>query len=103
MAKPRLKPSGKWEIGLRHPSLPNGRKYFTFDTEAEAIAYGQQWKLMKHADIPPPAELTAPTSPGDGVRLLRMNGQYVNKDIVTLGGSDWMVFSMSYGGYAFLK
>ena len=49
MAKPRLKPSGKWEIGLRHPSLPNGRKYFTFDTEAEAIAYGQQWKLMKHA------------------------------------------------------
>lgn len=58
MAKPRLKPSGKWEIGLRHPSLPNGRKYFTFDTEAEAIAYGQQWKLMKHADIPPPAELT---------------------------------------------
>ena len=70
MAKPRLKPSGKWEIGLRHPSLPNGRKYFTFDTEAEAIAYGQQWKLMKHADIPPPAELTAPTSPG--ARHLRL-------------------------------
>ena len=69
MAKPRLKPSGKWEIGLRHPSLPNGRKYFTFETEAEAIAYGQQWKLMKHADIPPPAELTTPTSPGDGVRI----------------------------------
>lgn len=38
-----------------------------------------------------------------GVRLLRMNGQYVNKDIVTLGGNDWMVFSTSYGGYAFLK
>lgn len=76
MAKPRLKPSGKWEIGLRHPSLPNGRKYFTFDTEAEAIAYGQQWKLMKHADIPPPAELTAPTSPGDGVRLARILGAW---------------------------
>lgn len=76
MAKPRLKPSGKWEIGLRHPSLPNGRKYFSFDTEAEAIAYGQQWKLMKHADIPPPAELTAPTSPGDGVRLLRILGEW---------------------------
>jgi hypothetical protein len=30
MAKPRLKPSGKWEIGLRHPSLPGGRQYFTF-------------------------------------------------------------------------
>ncbi|MDD5031015.1 MAG: tyrosine-type recombinase/integrase [Rhodoferax sp.] len=76
MAKPRLKPSGKWEIGLRHPSLPNGRKYFTFDTEAEAIAYGQQWKLMKHADIPPPAELTTPTSPGEGVRLLRILGEW---------------------------
>jgi len=76
MAKPRLKQSGKWEIGLRHPSLPNGRKYFTFDTEAEAIAYGQQWKLMKHADIPPPAELTTPTSPGDGVRLVRILGAW---------------------------
>ena len=76
MAKPRLKPSGKWEIGLRHPSLPNGRKYFTFDTEAEAIGYGQQWKLMKHADIAPPAELTTPTSPGEGVRLLRILGEW---------------------------
>lgn len=56
--------------------LPNGRKYFTFDTEAEAIAYGQQWKLMKHADIPPPAELTTPTSPGDGVRLSRILGEW---------------------------
>lgn len=76
MAKPRLKPSGKWEIGLRHPSLPGGRKYFTFDTEPEAIAYGQQWKLMKHADIPPPAELTSPTSRGDGVRLSRILGEW---------------------------
>jgi hypothetical protein len=41
-----------------------------------------------------------------GVRLLRMNGQYVNKDIVTLGGNDWMVFTISSsnpGGYAFMK
>ncbi|AIJ46905.1 hypothetical protein O987_13950 [Comamonas testosteroni TK102] len=76
MAKPRLKPSGKWEIGLRHPSLPKGRKYFVFDTEVEAIAYAQQWKLMKHADIPPPAELTTPTSPGDGVRLARILGEW---------------------------
>jgi hypothetical protein len=38
-----------------------------------------------------------------GARLLRMNGQYVNKDVVTLGGNDWMVFTMSYGGYGFLK
>ncbi len=28
MAKARQKPSGKWEIGLRHPDLPGGRKYF---------------------------------------------------------------------------
>lgn len=76
MAKPRLKPSGKWEIALRHPALPKGRKYFVFDTEVEAIAYAQQWKLMKHADIPPPAELTAPTSPGDGVRLSRILGAW---------------------------
>jgi hypothetical protein len=38
-----------------------------------------------------------------GLRLLKMAGQYVNKDVVTLGGSDWMVFNISYGGYAFLK
>ena len=36
-------------------------------------------------------------------RLLRMNGQYANKDIVTLGSDEWMVFSTSYGGYAFKK
>jgi len=42
-----------------------------------------------------------------GVRLLHMNGQYVDKDIITLGGNDWMVFSIIYYGYnygyAFLK
>ena len=36
-------------------------------------------------------------------RLLRMNGQYANKDVVTLGSDEWMVFSTSYGGYAFKK
>lgn len=60
MAKARQKDSGKWEIGLRHPSLPGGRKYFTFDTEAEANAYGEQWKLMKMAGLQPPAELLKP-------------------------------------------
>lgn len=60
MARARQKPSGKWEIGLRHPSLPGGRKYFTFDTEAEANAYGEQWHLMKMANIGPPAELLKP-------------------------------------------
>lgn len=60
MARARQKPSGKWEIGLRHPSLPGGRKYFTFDTEAEANAYGEQWLLMKMANIAPPDELLKP-------------------------------------------
>lgn len=57
MARARQKPSGKWEIGLRHPSLPGGRRYFTFDTEAEANAYAEQWRIMKMSGIEPPAEL----------------------------------------------
>lgn len=60
MARARQKPSGKWEIGLRHPSLPGGRRYFTFDTEAEANAYAEQWRIMKMANIEPPAELLKP-------------------------------------------
>jgi integrase len=60
MARARQKPSGKWEIGLRHPSLPRGRKYFTFDTEAEANNYAEQWHLMKMANIAPPAEMLKP-------------------------------------------
>ena len=60
MARARQKPSGKWEIGLRHPSLPGGRRYFTFDTEAEANAYAEQWRVMKMANIEPPAELLKP-------------------------------------------
>lgn len=60
MARARQKSSGRWEIGLRHPSLPGGRKYFQFDTEAEANAYGEQWRLMKMANIAPPAELLKP-------------------------------------------
>lgn len=64
MARARQKPSGKWEIGLRHPSLPGGRKYFTFDTEAEANAYAEQWRLMKLASIDPPAELLKPATSG---------------------------------------
>ena len=62
MARARQKPSGKWEIGLRHPSLPGGRKYFTFDTEAEANTYGEQWHLMKMANIAPPAEMLKPVT-----------------------------------------
>ena len=65
MAKARQKESGRWEIALRHPSLPGGRRYFTFDTEAEANAYGQQWHMMKAAGIAPPAELLRPAVEAD--------------------------------------
>lgn len=68
MAKPRRTPSGRWEIGLRHPLLPDGRKYYTFDTEDEALAYGEEWKRRKLAGIAPPdqmlktsAEVASPT------------------------------------------
>ena len=76
MAKPRQKPSGKWEIGLRHPSLPGGRKYFTFDTEEEAIAYARQWKLMKGADLAPPQEMLTPSVSTRDVRLSRIMGEW---------------------------
>lgn len=64
MAKPRRTSAGRWEIGLRHPLLPGGRKYFTFDTEEEAAAYAQHWRLMKQQGLAPPQELlrVAPTS-----------------------------------------
>lgn len=79
MATARQKPSGKWEIALRHPSLPGGRKYFTFDTEAEANSYAEQWQLMKMANIAPPAEMLKPAptvskSLGHVVRLWAGSG-----------------------------
>lgn len=67
MARARMKPSGKWEIGLRHPSLPGGRRYFTFDTEADANGYAEQWRLMKLAGIEPPAELLKPAERGESL------------------------------------
>jgi hypothetical protein len=49
------------EIGLRHPSPPGGRKYFTFDAEADGNAYASQWRLMKQAGVDPPQELLRAT------------------------------------------
>lgn len=80
MARARQKPSGKWEIGLRHPSLPGGRKYFTFDTEAEANAYADQWRLMKMADIAPPAELLKAT-PKNTVTLAHVVRAWMNSGL----------------------
>lgn len=42
---------------MRHPDLQGGRRHYTFDTEAEAVAYDQQWRLMKAAKLPPPQEM----------------------------------------------
>lgn len=61
MPKARQKPSGNWEVTLRHPSLPGGRKAFTFDTEVEANNYAEQWRLMKLANIAPPTEMLKST------------------------------------------
>lgn len=80
MAKPRQKASGAWEIALRHPSLPGGRKYFTFDTEAEAAAYGEQWTLLKMAGISPPAELLKP-APKQTVILAHLIRSWVNSGL----------------------
>ena len=80
MARARQKPSGKWEIGLRHPSLPGGRKYFTFDTEAEANAYADQWRLMKMADIAPPAELLK-AAPKNTVTLAHVVRAWMNSGL----------------------
>lgn len=90
MAKPRKKESGRWEIGLRHPSLPGGRKYFSFDTEADALAYAEQWKLMKLGGIEPPAELLQPAasvgkSLGYLIRLWSNSGHAAPSQHVTLG------------------
>lgn len=61
MAKPRLKPSGKWELTVSHPSLPRGRKAYSFDTEEDALIYAERWRLMKLQGLPPPAEMLKST------------------------------------------
>lgn len=80
MAKPRQKVSGKWEIALRHPSLPGGRKYFTFDTEAEAVNYAANWRLMKMANIAPPDELLQ-ASQKQAVTLAKILRAWINSGL----------------------
>lgn len=57
MASVRQTKTGKWELTVRHAKLPKGRKYFTFDTEGEAVKYGEQWDMLAAAGVDPPAEL----------------------------------------------
>jgi integrase len=70
--KPRQLPSGRWELGVRHPSLPKGRKHFTFDTEAEALKYAEGWALMKQANLAPPKQLVAAEDTRAPVSLRRL-------------------------------
>lgn len=81
MAKPRKTTSGRWEIGLRHPKLPGGRRYFTFDTEAEALAYAEQWRLMRLAEIDPPAELLQPGRAASGPNLAQVVRAWANSGL----------------------
>lgn len=62
-AKPRQTKNGKFELAVRHPSLPKGRKYFTFDTYEEAERYGQQWQTLVDAGLPVPTEMLEKPTP----------------------------------------
>ena len=60
MSKPKQTASGKWTLTVRHPDLPGGRRYYTFDSQADAVAYDKQWRLMRAAKLAPPAEMLQP-------------------------------------------
>jgi integrase len=70
--KPRQLTSGRWEIELRHPSLPKGRKSFTFDSEEEARRYQDNWQLMKQAKLAPPQSLLQSEDERDPTTLKRI-------------------------------
>jgi integrase len=86
---PRKTPAGKYEVQLRHPALPKGRRYFTFDTEAEAVAFTEQWRLMKQAGLQPPAEMlvaeTDRRTLGLVIRTWSNTGKAAPTEHVTLG------------------
>ncbi|HSI59869.1 MAG TPA: hypothetical protein VLA16_20075 [Ideonella sp.] len=81
-------PTGKWELTVRHPQLPKGRKYFTFDTEEEAVRYGEQWDLLVKSGIPIPQELLEPptrnTPLGSVLRGFANSGQPSRTDQVLI-------------------
>lgn len=58
MATPRKVKSGKWELAVHHKDLPKGRRYFSFDTEEEAQAFAERWKLIVKSGVALPPELT---------------------------------------------
>ena len=103
--------TNKWKSGSYYSSGEETVKAFYSATTRQLDGYSPiafngvtpLYPAMIEVGRPTPSYFCSMMGYAPGVRLLRMNGQYVNKDIVTLGGSDWMVFSMSYGGYGFLK
>ena len=90
MARPRLTKAGAWELAVRHPSLPKGRKYLTFNTEAEALDYAHRWALMKGAQLAPPVELQAasradPSTLGSVIRAFANSGLAAPSQQIDLG------------------
>jgi integrase len=88
MSSIRQLKTGKWELTVRHPQLPKGRKFFTFADEDGARNYGKQWDLMVKAGLPLPASLAAPTADtgtlGTLLRARANNGAAIT-DQATLG------------------
>lgn len=89
MASTRQLRTGKWEVTVRHPQLPKGRKFFTFGNEADARAYATQWDLMVKAGLPLPAQLMSlPATDGTLGLVLRARanaGDVAASDQATLG------------------
>ena len=103
--------TNKWKSGSYYSSGEETVKAFYSATTRQLDSYSPiafngvtpLYPATVELGRPTPSYFSSMVGYAPGVRLLRMNGQYVNKDIVTLGGNDWMVFTMSYGGYGFLK
>ena len=89
MASVRPTKSGKFELCVRSKLLPEGRVYFTFDSQAEAATYGQQLDRLLAAGIVPADLVPAkPASPREQLRwVLRAwinSGQPARTDLPTL-------------------
>jgi hypothetical protein len=103
--------TNKWKSGSYYSSGEETVKAFYSATTRQLDSYSPiafngvtpLYPATVELGRPTPSYFSSMVGYAPGVRLLRMNGQYVNKDIVTLSGNDWMVFTMSYGGYGFLK
>lgn len=70
MASIRQVRTGKWEVTVRHASLPKGRKFFTFATEGDARLYGKQWDAMVEAGLAPPQQLLEPAGVDSSLGLV---------------------------------